>query len=210
MTSTEETDVAKVAESFEEFKWPFDKGEADEEKLAKLIWNARRSEEAALEKARTAGDKVAEVQAELDTTKASKSGTDEEGQQKIKDLTTQVRDLEAAKAAVADGRPEDKLEIDRLTVALDLGLSARDAKRLVGKDKDELTEDAKAFAKEHGLSLAGDEDEEDEDEEDEDEDNAPPVRQPVSNLRTGAGAGRVKVASDTAAAAKSLPPLFPN
>lgn len=207
MTSTEETDVAKVAESFEEFKWPFDKGEADEEKLAKLIWNARRSEEAALDKAKVSSDKVAEIQAELDTTKASKSGTDEAGQQKIKDLTVQVRDLEAAKAASADGRPEDKLEIDRLTVALELGLSARDAKRLVGKDKDELTEDAKAFAKEHGINL-GDDDGDEEDEDDDDEDNAPPTRQPVPNLRTGAGAGKIKVASDPVAAEKSLPSLF--
>src|SRR5687767_11606668 len=144
--------VAKVAETFEEFKWPWKEGEVDEEQVAKLIWNARRSEEAAQEKVKELNAKVAETQTKLDAAEAAKSGTDEEGQQKIKDLTARVRDLEASNTTLSeektkletDGRPQDKLENDRLSIALQLGLSERDAKRLVGENRDELLDDAKA------------------------------------------------------------------
>lgn len=207
--------MAKVAESFGEFKWPWEKGEVDEEKVAKLIWNARRAEEAAEEKAKLSADKVTDLQAKLDAAEAAKSGTDEEGQQKIKDLSAKVRDLEASNTTLStekaklesEGRPQDKLENARMSVALELGLSLRDAKRLVGENRDELLEDAKAFAEEHGLELnEGDDDTDDEG--GNSNSGKPPVREPALNLRTGAGAGRVKVASNPTEAAKSLPPLW--
>lgn len=199
--------MGKLPESFDDWKWPWKQGEVDEEKAARLIFNARKAEETAVDKAKVADEKNTTLTAELDAEKARKSGTDEDGQQQIQDLTKQVRELEAAKTKLeTEGRPEDKQEIDRHSVALELGLSARDAKRLVGKDRDELLEDAKAFAKEHGIDL-GDEDEDDDDDLDDDEnDSKPPVRQP---LRTGNRKTEpANTPSNTTAAEKSLPPLW--
>lgn len=199
--------MGKLPESFDDWKWPWEKGEVDEEKAARLIFNARRAEETATDKAHAAEEKVSTVTAELDAEKARKSGTDEDGQQQIQNLTKQVRELEAAKTKLeTEGRPEDKLEIDRHAVALELGLSARDAKRLVGKNREELEADAKAFAKEHGIDL-GDEDDDDDDALGDDPDGSkPPVRTP---LRTGSRKTTpTDTPSDTAAAEKQLPPLW--
>lgn len=213
--------MAKVPSDFSQWKWPWKEGEVDEEKAAKLIWNARRNEEAAEDKAKELSDKVTEVQAELDTEKGRKSGTDEEGQQKIKDLTKQVRDLEAAKTALetakteleTNGRPQDKAENDRLSVALQLGLSERDAKRLVGETKDELLKDAKAFAEEHGIEIEGDEEDGGEGEEGGESGgesgSKPPIGQPQPRFKTGArSTDPVTVPSNTDAAAKALPSLW--
>lgn len=201
--------MGKLPESFDDWKWPWEKGEVDEEKAARLIFNARRAEETATDKAHAAEEKVSTVTAELDAEKARKSGTDEDGQQQIQNLTKQVRELEAAKTKLeTEGRPEDKLEIDRHAVALELGLSARDAKRLVGKDRDELLEDAKAFAKEHGIDLGDEDDDDDDDLGDDPDGSKPPVRTP---LRTGSRKTTpTDTPSDTAAAEKALPSLWQN
>lgn len=198
--------MGKLPESFDDWKWPWDKGEVDEEKAARLIFNARKAEETATDKAKAAEETNATLTADLDAEKARKSGTDEEGQKQIQSLTKQVRELEAAKTKLeTEGRPEDKLENDRLSVALELGLSDRDAKRLVGKNRDELLADAKEFAKEHNL-LDEDDDDEDDDDTGGENDTQPPVRQP---LRTGARrTDPVSKPSDTAAAEKVLPPLW--
>jgi len=199
--------VGKLPESFDDWKWPWDKGEVDEEKAARLIFNARKAEETATDKVKVAEEKLTTTTAELDAEKARKSGTDEDGQKQIQALTQQVRELETAKTKLeTEGRPEDKLENARLSVALELGLTDRDAKRLVGKDRDELLKDGKIFAKEHNL-LDDDEDDDDTGAGGEDGDiTQPPVRQP---LRTGTRrTDPVSKPSDTAAAAKALPPLW--
>ena len=199
--------MGKLPESFDDWKWPWDKGEVDEEKAARLIFNARKAEETATDKAKAAEETNATLTADLDAEKARKSGTDAEGQQKIQELTKQVRELEAAKTKLeTEGRPEDKLENARLSVALELGLTDRDAKRLVGKDRDELLKDGKIFAKEHNLIDDDEQDPDDDDTGNGEGGSQPPVRQP---LRTGARrTDPASKPSDTAAAEKVLPPLW--
>jgi hypothetical protein len=208
--------VGKVPETFEKFEWPWKKGEVDEERVAKLVWHARLDEETAENKVKELKTEVSTLQTQLDEAKASKQGTDADAQQTIKDLQTKVRELEQSNAELktakekleSEGRPEDTLENARLSVALETGLSLSDAKRLVGKDRDELLADAKIFAEEHGIELLGDDDGDEGDDGDDDGGSQPPQRTPKPNLRTGAGSGKVKVASDPLKAAEALPPLW--
>jgi len=200
--------VGKSLGSFEEWKWPWEKGEVDEEKAARLIYNARSAEEAAEAKVKERDEKIATLTSQLDDEKARKSGTDEEAQQELKDLRKENREL---KEAGGKPRPEDQAEIDKLSVGLELGLSLRDAKRLVGKDRDEILEDGKAFAREHGIELDDEDDPDDDDTSGRSQESGskPPARQPSPSFRTGGRRDKlVDTPSDPAEAAKALPPLF--
>lgn len=192
--------------AYEDWKRPWAEGELDEDRAAKLIYNA-------LQKAEQAGDKLAtkltekdeeieRLTTEIDTVKAGKSSTDEETKDELKALRSQVRDLTAKTSAP---RPEDQKQIDRLNVAIELGLSKRDANRLVGETYDELLEDAKAFAEEHGIDLSGDDGGSNGNE------GAPssqgfqlPTERPVGTLRTGFDPKTAKTASQPATAAELL------
>lgn len=199
--------MGKVPDSFEKFEWPWKKGEMDEDRVAKLVWNARRDEQAAEEKVQEQRDKVTQLQTKLDAAEAAKSGTDAEGQQKIQDLTKELRDLKAAKT---DGpRPEDQRTIDQLRVALQLGLDPEDAERLRGDDFDAILADGKDFAERHGIELEGDEGDNGSGG---GNDGTPPQGgypgvQPVSSFRSGGSRRPPAAKPDAEGAKKLLPPL---
>lgn len=203
--------MGKVPEDFNDWKWPWTEGEIDEEKAARLIWNARRQEEAAHDKAKTLETQVETLTGELDTAKAAKSGLDETGQQRLTELERENRDL---KSKDGKSQPQDQKRIWQLETALELGLSKRDASRLVGETQEEIAEDGRQFAKDHNIALAGDDEggedhEGDEDGGDEDGERRPPIQEPTpaSRLRTGLGGAKNTVASNPQSAKLSLPPL---
>lgn len=198
--------MGTLPEKFEDWRLPWTEEDFDADKAARLVFNARKGEEKAKADVKTRDEKIETLTGELDDEKARKSGTDEEAQQELKDLRAKVRKFEEAGAKP---RPEDQKQINQLTVALELGLSKADAKRLVGDDYDSILEDGKTFAKDHGL-LDDDDDEFDENGDPIDDggenDSQPPLSQP---LRTGnRSRGSARTPSDTAAAQKVLPPLF--
>lgn len=147
--------MGKVPDTFDEFKWPFKEGELEEETAAKLIYNARKAEEKALETAKSKDAEIATLKTELDTEKARVSGADTDKQKEIADLQKQIRDLSAGQDKP---RPQDEKRLWQLEVALDLGLSAADSKRLQGETRDEIETDAKTFAAEHGIDLETEDD----------------------------------------------------
>lgn len=57
-----------------------------------------------------------------------------------------------------DGEPPFDREKAQLSVALELGLTAAQAKRLVGDDEDAIRADAKAYMQEQGMEVPGSED----------------------------------------------------
>lgn len=198
--------MGTLPEKFEDWRLPWTEEDFDADKAARLVFNARKGEEKAKADVKERDEKITTLTGELDDEKARKSGTDEEAQQELKDLRAKVRKFEEAGT---EPRPEDQKQINQLTVALELGLSKADAKRLVGDDYDSILEDGKTFAKDHGLLDDDDDDEFDENGnpiDDGENDSKPPVSQP---LRTGArGRGSAHTPSDPAAAQKDLPPLF--
>ena len=201
--------MGKLPESFDDWRVPWTEEDFDADKAARMVFKLKQSLEEQHDKVKERDKEIATLTADLDTAKAAKSGTDEEAQAELKDLRKETREL---KEAGGKPRPEAQQEIDKLSVGLELGLSLRDAKRLVGKDRDEILEDGKAFAKEHGLIDDDDEDPEDDDTSDgtgQETGSKPPARQPSPTFRTGSRKDKlVETPSNPAEAAKSLPSLF--
>lgn len=147
---------------FEDWKAPWEtKGEDfDEEAARRYIYNLTRDKEGLQEKVATANQErdeakaeVTEKQKELDEVTASNS-TDADAVRKAQD---KVREAEA-KAEKAESAAL------RLEVALDKGLTAVQAKRLLGSTKEELESDADELVESFGGQGKAAEDEEDEDE----------------------------------------------
>lgn len=91
---------------------------------------------------------VTEITTERDTLKTEKDAAAREGESETDRLKRENDELKAA----AGKAPEKDLEIMRLNVALEKGLSKVQAKRLVGNTEEELAADADALMQEFGGS----------------------------------------------------------
>ena len=123
---------------FDDWKRPWNPGELDEEKIARLVYNARKGEQDAKEKVAAHEATIAQLNSDLDAEKARKSEADPEVQEQLKALLKENRELKAKGDAP---RPQDQLAIDKLDVALELGLTKSQSARLVGATRDELLAD---------------------------------------------------------------------
>lgn len=136
--------MPKLPDKVDDWTPPWKKGELDEDKAAGLVFNLEKNLEKEKEAKSVAKRELAEAQATVATLEAQASGKPKEDGDKdikISELTAELAKLKK------DGRPEDRLLVEKYEVALEVGgLSLRDAKRLVGDDRDELTEDAKDLA----------------------------------------------------------------
>jgi polyhydroxyalkanoate synthesis regulator phasin len=139
---TQEAKVPKLPEKIEDWTAPWEREgqEFNAETAKTLVFNLEKSnEKLKVEKSTLRAEKDA-IDGELSDAKqrlAAKPGDEAAKDAEITSLRTKVAKLEK------DGRPEDQALIQKYGVALDVGgLTRRDAERLVGKDVDELTEDA--------------------------------------------------------------------
>jgi hypothetical protein len=179
-------------------EWLTDGSEIDPDKVGKLIFNARKEEERLKGQLSEKDTEITTLKGDLDDAKAAKSGTDAEAQDELKTLRKKVTELEGASGKA---RPEDQRRIDQLEVALNLGLSAADSRRLVGETREEIEADAKVFAKDHGIEVGGDDDGGNDDGGD------PPFRQPEPLGRFSTGSGRPKVSALEDPSKMELPAL---
>lgn len=198
--------MSKLPEKFEDWRWPWPEGQVDEEKAARLIFNARQAEEDAKSKAASKDEKISQLEADLTAEKARKSGADEDGQAEIQRLTKENADL---KEQVGKPDPALQKENDRLNVIVDLvdqGLPKALALRVQGDDKEAMLEDAKSLAKVAGVEFGDAGDDDDDDVNDDDRGAQPPGRRPV---RSGFENGKkAEVRSDPEKAKAELPPLY--
>lgn len=188
---------------FADWRRPWKDGELDEEAAAKLVYNARKSEQEAKEKLSTKESELSALQTQLDDATTGKAGLDADGQAELIQLRKENREL---KSSTGKPRPEDQKRIDQYEVALELGLSAKAAKRLVGETREEIEADAKEYLSEIGQDPGDGDNEGDEGE----QQFQLPSRVPVSSLKTGnppANGAIVNGPSNPAAAVSSLPPL---
>lgn len=182
--------------SFDEWTRPWKAGELDEEAAARLVYNARKSEQEAKESLSTAKAELETVRSDLDAERVRKAEPDPEVQDQLKALLKENREL---KTATGSARPEDQRKIDQLTVALELGFTATQAARLQGDTYDDLLADGKVLAKDLGI------DTEDEGGEQQGQQTPAPFSRPQ---HTGLPQGlHVETKSDVLAASKHLPPL---
>jgi hypothetical protein len=139
--------------AYEDFKAPWEEAgeEVDAEKAKKLVYNARKAEHDAVEKAKVRAEEVKErdealkvyKKAEEDAARVNETETD-----KIKrERDEALRALEEAKNA----KPEKSRDTLVLEVALEHGLTKTQAARLVGETEEELAADAKQLKTELGI-----------------------------------------------------------
>lgn len=131
----------------------------DKDKLKKYIHNLVTDKAKAQDSRDEAVEKVTSVEAERDELKEQVESKDPDQGKKIARLE---RELEAAKSEAK----EAKLNKDRLEVAMEKGLSPKQAARLVGDTKEELEADADEVLELFGGPKKSDDEDEDEDEDD--------------------------------------------
>jgi hypothetical protein len=205
--------VPKLPDKFEDWTWPWTKGEVDEERLAKLLYSTRKDLEAAKDRSTTLSSENETLKTELekahddleDAREGGAGQADSQLTEENKSLKRQVRELERDRGKRS---PEDQKEVDRLTVALKLGLSLADSKRLVGSTLDEIEADARQFAEDHGIDI-GDGDGGESNGNAEKGNDGPPRKGVVrpSDLTTGSGHDGGPIRSDTRKVLAELPPL---
>lgn len=169
---------------FADWRRPWKDGDLDEEKAAKLVYNLKVEVEKEKEKVDKSATDLSALQVKLDEATESlaeaAAGTGKDGESStVVELKRQVRQLEKEKGAVD---PATQGQIDRLEIALKVGLTLANAKRLVGETRTDLEADALVLAKDLGIDVAGSGDEGDEGSKD-----GPPQRGVLTGtgLRTG-------------------------
>ena len=169
--------MPKLPDKIADWTPPWAEGEFDEDRAKALVFNALRNEQKAKETSsalRVEKDdlvtKLAEAEDKISTASAPTDAAKD----------AEINRLKAANRELEKGRPEDQDLIARLTVAMDHGLTSKDAKRLVGKTPEELEDDAIELAERLGVGKK---------EADPDDDSgraaAPPQRTPVTQLGNG-------------------------
>jgi hypothetical protein len=182
-------------------EWLTNGEDIDPDRVGRLIFNARKEEEKLKGQISDKDTEITQLKSDVADAKASKAGTDEDAQNELKTLRKKVTELEGAGSKA---RPQDQKRIDQLEVALSLGLSAADSKRLVGETREEIEADAKTFAKDHGIEVPGDGGN--------DDDllgstGEPPRRQPVPAGRYGTGSRNSRIVAMEDPAKIELPPI---
>lgn len=152
--------MPKLPAKFEDWTPPWADGEFDEDKAARLVFNALSGQEKAKARATAAEADLEKVTEERDGFKAkveSQGSSETDLQKALTAEQARTRDLQKK---LDDVKDYDSLvsERDRLDVALELGLTKSQAKRLVGKDRDELAADAEELAKDLGITTGAGED----------------------------------------------------
>lgn len=148
--------------------WGSDEANFNAEKAAKRIYDLLSDKEASKAKHETALAELTEKH------KAAQAKVNEYETANLSEVEKLRRELEQAKEAAPQG---DNLELARLRIALNKGLTESQVKRLIGNSEEELLADADAYMQEHGLAKQADAGEQEQD--------LPPSRRPVGELRTG-------------------------
>lgn len=157
---------------FEDWTPPWEKrGEDfDADTAAKFIYNLQRDADA--EKAKRTKleadhqTEVTKLTEERDELQGKVTEHEEAELSEVERLRKQVERLQAKPDTSSTKKDGDNLEAARLRIALNKGLTEKQAARLVGDTAEALEADADAYIEEHGLSGSGDENEPGEDPDD--------------------------------------------
>lgn len=148
--------MPKLAAKFEDWTWPWTKGEVDEEKAARLIYQLKQERES-LQESKTSltaqVETLTEEKATLTDKVAAAGSNDSEKDAEIATLKKANRELTGQ---VGKSLPKDQLTIAKLELALDNGFTKTQARRLVGETQEELEADAEELKKDLGLDKTDD------------------------------------------------------
>lgn len=144
---------------FEDWERPWKAEEFDADKAAKLIYNLHKDKYNLSVKIEAKDTEIEELEGERDELTTKVTAFEE------KDLT-EVQRLQRENERLRNGEPKtkektkassskgDDLLAEKYRIALEKGLSAADARRLVGDTVEEIEADADAFLEEHGTGEA--------------------------------------------------------
>jgi hypothetical protein len=130
---------------FDEWKRPWQDGEFDAEKAAKLIYNLHKDKETRSERISSLEEENTELQSKVEDFETKDMA-------EVDKLKRKIEKLEAGDAPKGkQDKGTDDLRADRLEIALEKGLTKAQAARLVGSTREELEADADAYIEEHNL-----------------------------------------------------------
>lgn len=162
--------------AFEDWTPPWKVEEFDAEKAKKLVYDLHKDKETLFAELDTKATEIEDLEDEADELEAkvaaaSKTGAEapKEGEDQIAALRREIAELKAgatekpktrreireAKKAEQETGDNGSMEAAKYRIALEKGLSAADARRLVGKTEEELEADADKFLEEHGTGSTG-------------------------------------------------------
>lgn len=135
---------------YEDWEAPWDKEgaeEFDEDRAKRLLYNLEKG----LHNAKASRD------SETARAEAAEEKVQEYEDKELSETDRLRKENERLKSGKSDKNAEgsDDLTVARLEIALEKGLTARQAKRLVGKTRDELEDDADALLEEIGAAKGG-------------------------------------------------------
>lgn len=188
---------------FEDWTPPWKEGEFDAEKAKKLIYDLHNDKQSLFKVIDERDAEIENLEDEADEADA-KAAAAAQGQQQgkpgeeseIAQLRREIADLKAGNAEKPKSRREQReerkaaekagseggdLTAEKYRIALEKGLSAADARRLVGNTVEELEADADTFLADHGGKQDGGKG-----------GQAPPSNRPKPKPRTGTGADQVE------------------
>lgn len=140
---------------FEDWKRPWKEEEFDAEKAAKLIYNLHKDKEALAEAKTTLTTERDALQTKVTEFEDKDLSEVEKLRKENERLKNGTGPKPEPKAPAADG---DDLEKARLEIALEKGLTLKEAKRLAGSTREELESDADDYLEETGRGATGGED----------------------------------------------------
>ena len=161
--------------AFEDWTPPWKEGEFDAEKAKKLVYDLHKDKETLFAEIDTKVKEVEELEDEIDeieakAPKATEQGKPAEGESEIAALRREIAELtkgtqekpktrreirEAKEAEAAKDESGGNLDAERYRIALEKGMTASAARRLVGKTVEELEADADAYLEENGGGKGG-------------------------------------------------------
>lgn len=163
--------------AFEDWKAPWKDEDFDAEKAKKLIYDLHKDKETLFTELDAKATEIEDLEDEADALEAKVNTASKPGGEGPKEgesdalaaLRREIAELKAAgtekpktrreireaKQAEQDKGGDSDLTAEKYRIALEKGLSATDARRLVGSTVEELEADADKFLEEHGTGQAG-------------------------------------------------------
>ena len=145
--------MPKLPEKFEDWTPPWKEDEFDAERAAKRLFNTLRDKE-------KLSERLTATEEERDTLQGKVTEYEEKDLSEVDRLKRENERLRNGEDKPKTKSQKDSDEADlraaRLEIALDMGLTKAQAKRLQGSTREELEADAEAYMEEHGLTKPGD------------------------------------------------------
>lgn len=186
-----------LPKKYEDWTPPWKEGEFDADKAGKLIFDLHHDKAKLQVSNQTLTTERDDVAGKLSASEAQVAELQDKDLPEIDRLRKENERLRVVppKVEKTSGGDDVALVTARFEAAMNYGMTTAQAKRLVGSTPEEIAEDAKTYAQEHGLTENGENG----------GNERPPSGRPQGKLRTGLG-GEITDPDEFDPAKQTLPP----